>query len=190
MKHKLGLLLGLFFAASFSANAALIDIESKDIGSTFNEQNLKAYWDSSTSSTTSEFAGLTALTGLYFNGSGNNNTLYKLTIDFGYSLTARTFDFFAGLDAGKGAEIFENGNLIFDESSDIWWKRDWNNSDVINVSFVFNGNGRDTIELYWAEGFNSGGNSFKITENVSAPGALAIMMIGLGGLLARRKIKA
>jgi len=182
--------LGLFFAASFSANAALINIESKGISGTFNEQNLKAYWDASTTAFTSEFTGLTALTGLYFDGPGNNNKLFKLTIDFGYSLTARTFDFFAGLDAGKGAEIFENGNLIFNESSDIWWKRDWNNSDVINVSFVFNANGADAIELYWAEGRNSGGNSFKITEDVSAPGALAIMMLGLGGLLARRKIKA
>jgi uncharacterized protein (TIGR03382 family) len=189
MKNKLGLLLGLFFAASFSANAVLIDIESLDINSNFSEQDLKTYWDNSTTAPTNEYTGLTALTGLYFQGSSNNNTLYKLTIDFGFSFTARTFDFFAGLDAGKGAEIFENGNLTFDDSSDIWWKLNWNDSDVINVSFAFNG-GVDKVELYWAEGFNSGGNSFKITENVAAPGALVMMMLGLGGLLARRKIKA
>jgi hypothetical protein len=190
IRNKLGLLLGLFFAASFSANAVLIDIQSLDIDKNFNQLDLKSYWDSSISTTTptAEYTGETALPGLYFKGRQNNNTLYKLVATFDYTEKG-SFDFFAGLDAGKGAEIFVVGSKVFDDSSDIWWKLNWNNSDVIKISFEFFG-GVNTMELHWAEGRNSGGNSFKITQDVSAPGALVMMMLGLGGVLARRKIKA
>lgn len=190
MRNKLGLLLGLFFAASFSANAVVINIQSLDIASNFSELDLKTYWDTSATSATpeDEYTGLNALPGLYFKGRQNNNTLYKLVATFDYTEKG-PFDFFAGLDAGKGAEIFVVGSKVFDDSSDIWWKLNWNNSDVIKISFEFFG-GVNTMELYWAEGRNSGGNSFKITQDVSAPGALVMMMLGLGGLLARRKIKA
>ena len=185
MKTKLYSLIALFLVASFSANAALIKIESADINSNFNQIDLQAYWNTITPDNSQN---VTDLSGYFFNGSGNNNTIYKLTANFS-SVNTMDVEFFAGLDAGHGAEIFVNNVLKVDIDSDIWWKRDWNNANVINVQAMF-GAGNNTIELYWAEGKNSGGNGFRLVENVSAPSALAITLLGLGGLLVRRRIKA
>jgi hypothetical protein len=189
MKHKLNSLLGLFLATSFSANAALITIESVDIATNFNESDLQAYWNS-TSPTSSQI--VTDLSGLYFNGRAHNNTLFKLTADFS-STNPLEVSFFAGLDAGRGAEIFVNNVLTVNDDSNIWWSRNWNSSDVIGVENILFGAGSNSIELYWGENRNSGGNSFLLEETelatveASSPAIVALFGLGLAGLAFRRR---
>lgn len=189
MKHKLNSLLGLFLAASFSANAALITIESVDIATDFNESDLQAYWNS-TSPTSSQI--VTDLSALYFNGSAYNNTLFKLTADFS-STNPLEVSFLAGLDAGRGAEIFVNNVLTVNDDSNIWWSRNWNSSDVIGVENILFDAGSNSIELYWGENRNSGGNSFILEETelaaveASSPAIAVLFGLGLAGLAFTRK---
>jgi len=39
-----------------------------------------------------------------------------------------------GLDMGNGVGIFLNGEPIFEEKSDLWWKRNWDHKDVVSIS--------------------------------------------------------
>ena len=189
MKHKLNSLLGLFLATSISANAAIITIESVDIATNFNQSDLQAYWNS-ISPTTSQT--VTDLSGLFFNGNANNNTLYKLTADFSSSNPLEV-SFLAGLDAGRGAEIFVNNVLTVNDDSNIWWARNWNSADVIGVENVLFGAGANSIELYWGENGNSGGNSFLLEEielatvEASSPAIALLFGLGLAGLAFARK---
>lgn len=189
MKHKLNSLLGLFLAASFSANAAIITIESVDIATNFNHSDLQAYWNG-ISPTSSQ--NVTDLSGLFFNGRSNNNTLYKLTADFS-SANPLEVTLLAGLDAGLGAEIFVNNVLTVDDNSNIWWSRNWSSADVIGVEDILFGAGMNTIELYWGENGNSGGNSFSIVESelatveASSPTIAVLFGLGLAGLAFGRK---
>jgi hypothetical protein len=189
MKHKLYSLLGLLFAASFSANAALIKIESVDIAQNFNQTDLQAYWNSKTPTSSLK---VTDLSGLFFNGSKYNDTLYKLTANFS-SANPLEVSFLAGLDAGRGAELFVNNVLTVDKSSNIWWQRNWNSAHVIGVENILFESGPNTIELYWSENGNSGGNSFKLVEtelsavNASAPSVAILLGLGFAGLALRRR---
>lgn len=188
MKRRIYSLIGLFLAATFSVNAAMVNVQSVNIANNFSNNDLATYWSSITP-TTSE--NITDLSGL-FSGSGNNNTMYKLTATFD-SANGLEVDFSAGLDAGYGAEVFVNSVNQFDTTSNLWWANNWNSSAVININDIIFGAGPNTIEVYWAENTNSGGNSFIITEtpleavDASAPAMFALFGLGLAGLAFRRK---
>lgn len=189
MTRKIYSLIGLFLAATFSVNAAMVNVQSVDIASNFSNNDLATYWSTITP-TTSE--NITDLSGL-FSGSANNNTIYKLTATFN-SVNGLEVDFSAGLDAGYGAEVFVNSVNQFDTTSNLWWANNWNSSAVININDIIFGAGQNTIEIYWAENSNSGGNSFIITEtpievvDASAPAMFALFGFGLVGLAFRRKM--
>lgn len=197
------LLATLILACSFSANAALITIESADANFGSNRTvDLASYWANLADSeiASESFSAATML----FNGSVFNNSIYKMTINLFPGNDLR-FDFFAGLDAGNGAELFHNGNLVADFNQNIWWSRNWNNNQVIAQDMLLNA-GNNEITFFWAENSNSGGNSFEFAINdgerlalsspnlqaeVPAPstiGIFAMTLIGLS-LFGRRKSK-
>ena len=173
----------LFFAVSFAANAAIITVQSADIDDLFTETDLAAYWDSITPSTSQT---ITLPTGYLFNGSGNNNSIYKLTATFTED-EGSVVNFDAGLDAGYGAEVFVNGQRVFNTESNLWWTRNWNSSAVISLVDLYFGPGENIIEVFWAEDGNSGGNSFRANVRVSAPAILSIFGLGLAGLVFTRR---
>jgi hypothetical protein len=178
----------LFFAASFAANSAVVTVQSSDIANPFTVDDLAVHWSGLDSNLiTLELANGSLPTASLFNGSSNNNTLYKLTATF-TETEASVVNFFAGLDAGWGAEVFVNGTSAFDTTDDLWWNNNWNNAnEVISILGINFASGVNIIEVYWAEGQNSGGNSFKADVKVSAPTILSIFALGLAGLAFTRK---
>lgn len=193
----------LILACSFSANAALITIESADANFGSNRTvDLASYWaglaDNEIAS--ESFSAATML----FNGSAFNYSIYKMTINL-FPGNDLNFNFFAGLDAGNGAELFHNGSLVADVNTNLWWSRNWTNSQVMSQGLVLAA-GSNEITFFWAENSNSGGNSFEFSigdgerlalsapnlqAEVSAPstiGIFAMTLIGLS-LFGRRKSK-
>lgn len=185
MKNILISVMALFCISSFSVNAAPVQITIESATMSAKEADLKAFWDAVDPSNITNEGTFSVPTGILFSGgNANNKTIFRLSFDFN-SANVTVIDFFAGLDAGFGAELFLNNANIFDTEDDLWWGRNPNNGDVISQSIEF-GSGQNELVLFWAEGFNSGGNQIDI--KVSAPAMLSIFALGLVGLvLTRRK---
>lgn len=159
MKNLMRFAFLLVVSASFHVNANLIKIEHFDVNS--QEIALKSYWDSYGG--TKHTYTLNGDATLLFNGSGNNNTIYKMTIDLS-SDSAKNISIFAGLDAGWGAEVYYNGVQSFDNDTGIWWRRNWQDSSIISLTGLGATAGQNILEIFWSENSNSGGNSFEIME--------------------------
>lgn len=200
MKFKSIALMALFFTCVTTANASLITVDRAD--AVFGNANIDLQ---------AAFAGIDAadITSealpsdvLLYNGSQFNDTIYKLTMDFTSSKN-RVMDFFAGLDAGRGAELYLNGTLVNDANQNLWWSRNFNSSQVFDTTGLNINAGQNIVELYWAENGNSGGNSFlfsidggnakvlsadNLTNSVPSPSLFVLLGLGLAGLVvARRK---
>lgn len=175
MKKFTTSLLAAFAFISCTVNASLITVESVSLDQRLNTSDLSAFWNgvllnpASIVSTTD----ITDATNL-FAGSINNNTFYKMTVAIEVAGT-NVMSFFAALDAGYGAEIFFNGNLVANIDRDIWWggRSLVNNSQIIAVEDQTLRNGTNNIEVFWAENGNSGGNSFEISIDGAERMALA-----------------
>jgi hypothetical protein len=199
MKFRLLAFLSLLCISITGANAAIITIDRAD--ATFSSSNLDLQ---------AEFAALDASdiisealpsSALIYNGSAFNNTIFKLSIDF-VSSTARTMDFFAGLDAGRGAELWLNGALLNDANQNLWWSRNFNNNQVFDTTGLSILEGQIVLEVYWAENGNSGGNSFNfsvdggnskrltavnLVNEVPAPAIILLLCLGATGVFFARK---
>jgi hypothetical protein len=197
MKHKILMSLVLSLAFVFSANASLISLERFNLASNPGA-NLQSFWDAYTGTT--EFVTISGDYSNLFRGSVNNNTIYKLTVDFS-SDSAKNISLFAGLDAGYGAEAYINGISTLPKTNGLWWSNNWAGSQVISLNEIGATPGMNVLTFYWAENNNSGGNSFEIFEAnigrlalseqsvlaaVPEPLTLTILALGLFGLGARR----
>lgn len=165
-------LIGLLFVVNFSANAAIITIESVKLDNGLHTNDLSSYWDSVQADSSSVITTENILEAtLIFNGSANNHSFFKLTAEFGSSIYD-TVNFFAGFDAGYGAEIFFNNTMVSNVDSNIWWSRNFDKAiDIENLNLV---GGVNTFEVFWAENSNSGGNSFELSFDDNERMALAL----------------
>jgi hypothetical protein len=164
-------LMGFFFVVSFNASAAVITIESVKLDNGLNTNDLSTYWDRVLADSSSVITSESILDAtLIFNGSANNHSFFKLTAEFGSSIYD-TVNFFAGFDAGYGAEIFFNDTMVSNVDSNIWWSRNFDKAiDIENLGLV---SGLNTFEVFWAENNNSGGNSFELSFDNNERMALA-----------------
>jgi hypothetical protein len=163
MYRKVLVTLCLVFCVAIPSHAALITVERADANFTSNNINLADYWlDIALSGIKSEtFESATDL----YKGSEYNHTIFRMTILLPGNLSG-LFNFYAGLDAGNGAEFFVNGRFLRDVADDLWWANDWNNKDVVELTGLnFKPSNSNSIEVYWAENGNSGGSSFEFIEN-------------------------
>jgi len=155
-KHIKAVLLTLTLACT-SANATLITHESRSIAGGFSSTDLLDSWNALSNTITSK--EVTS----FVNVRPGNNKLNILTLDFNTNY-ADTWTFEAGLDAGLGAEFYLNGNLISSTYRDLWWSNNWNSRNVFAVNDLMINEGKNTIQIVWAEGCCNGGNSIRFTD--------------------------
>lgn len=201
MFKKYVVVISLIMACSFSANASLITIEQSDINISSVNVDLAAIWAGLPIGdiTSEELSGEATL---LFSGSAHNNTIFKMTIDVPNTRDI-LFNLYAGLDAGRGVEVFVNGLLFSERNANIWWGRSWSNGNVFSAEGLNFLTGGNQIVVYWAENGNSGGNSFEFSVNngnrlalssdnlrtsVPTPSTIALFGLALAGLgFSRRK---
>lgn len=117
MFKKFVAIIGLVMASSFGANASLITIEQADLNVGTTNADLAAIW-AGLSATDISSETLIGDATLLFNGSANNNTIFKMTINVP-NVNDVMFSLFTGLDAGYGAEIFVNGSMLDERNEDL-----------------------------------------------------------------------
>ncbi len=187
---------------SFSANAALITVESADASLSGTDVDLAAHWATlSASDITSHSVDIASN---LFRGSDNNYSIFKMTIKVATGFDIN-FSLFAGLDAGHGAEIFSSNGFFKNVSDDLWWNRSWSNGDVIAAENMSMTTGMNELTVFWAENTNSGGNSFmfsvdggqrlvlsneNLATSVPTPSTIGLFALTLIGLSLSRRRKA
>lgn len=183
---------------SSHANASLVTLQSLDISRTFEySDSFKTYWNTyALGINTPDVLEVDTFENIRTGG----HKLNLLSIEF--DLTSDTlFSVFAGLDAHYGAEIYIDDELVFSEYTDLWWSKNWNHRSVVTLEDTLLSAGQKVVEIFWAESCCNGPNSvmFSIDEvdpmylnvsslnlataEVSAPKSLAIMGLGLFGLI-------
>lgn len=199
MKFKTIAAITVFFTSIVSSNAAIIEIDRADATFTTSNLDLLAEWSNIDAATIISEA-LPSQT-LIYKGSQFNNTIFKMTMEF-TSSKERVLDLFAGLDAGRGAELYVNGNLVNDANTNLWWSKSWTNPQVFTTNGININAGQNLVELFWAENGNSGGNSFlfsvdgsatkqlstnALANSVPVPSMLTVFLLGAVGLMLRRR---
>jgi hypothetical protein len=197
----------LVLLLSSYANASLVTLQSLDINNTFDHSvNFKSYWDAN-AGTKSDPTLLEFET--FENIRTGGHHLNLLSIEFDLNSDA-LFSIFAGLDAHYGAEIYIQEELVYSEYANLWWNNNWEHMHVIELPNTMLSAGRNLVEVFWAESCCNGPNSVMFafdneeplflnlrvlnTEaaKVSAPKSLALMGLGLFGLIGlsnKKKIK-
>ncbi|MCJ8295130.1 MAG: CCXG family PEP-CTERM protein [Colwellia sp.] len=195
LQHIKAVLLGLIFCAA-NASATLITLETRDINKYFNKADLLSSWNKSTASDVNSIDSFEMF-------KSGNDTLTMLTIDFTINYDG-IWSFESGLDAGYGAALFVDDKLIANRTDNLWWRYNWNHSDVFKVEDIALTTGDHVIQLLWAENCCNGASSVRFTEksgqerplsvaNVAAasiPEPTSIALFGLAalGLITRRKL--
>jgi hypothetical protein len=195
LQHIKAVLLGLIFCAA-NASATLITLETRDINQYFDKSDLLSSWNKST-------AGVENSIDSFEMFKSGKNSLTMLTIDFTIDHDG-SWTFESGLDAAYGAALFVDKKLIDNRTDDLWWRFNWNNSDVFKVENIAFDKGDHVIQLLWAEKCCNGASSVRFTEesgknmtvsvaNITAasiPEPTSIALFGLAalGLMTRRKL--
>lgn len=197
MRKQVAILFALVVSFTFQTQAALISVERYDLDGTNPGDDLAGFWNTVSPYTVDVIDTAT----LIYNGSAHNQTLFKMTVDLS-SLTDRTVSLYAGFDAGYGAEAFLNGVQIANEDRNLWWGRNWDHNHVMDLADLDIASGQNTLEIFWAENRNSGGNSFRISEQrlgvqelstaavraaVPEPSTIALMLLAMVGLVYSRQ---
>jgi len=189
----------LFFtslAVSQISYAGLITFDTKSLSGGLLTNDLKASWLSNSNDIRSreldEFERIDI----------GRNSIGHLNISFDVaSQEVWSFDF--GLDAGYGAELFVDGNLIVDRSDDLWWRRNWQHSDVFSLDTYKFTQGSHSLDVYFAENCCDGLSTVRMTNHstqeismltssalqaASIPEPATAILFGLGalGLMLRR----
>ncbi len=186
----------LFTATCTMANAATIEISTRSITGSINNNDFINSWNSQTSTiNTSSISEFTA----FYSG---NNSISRLSVDFSTS-QAGTWGFQAGLDAHYGAALYLDNTLIGNRVDDLWWSYNWNNTDVMNLLNNPVAAGDHTLDIYWAESCCNGYSSARFTTDgsnwqtlstanlasyaVPEPMTIALLSLGLVGVVAQRR---
>ncbi len=100
-------------------------------------------------------------------------TMTHIHIDLTLDRENVNWQFIFGIDAGLGAGVYLDDNLLYSRGDDIWWLRDWQHEDVFNVNFTNLGRSNQTIDIYWAEVCCDGPSTIKFIANDNVEYALS-----------------
>jgi hypothetical protein len=203
MKFLKSVALAVTLIAASSANAATFDLGTAAYAAG-DGTDFKTIWNG-IDDANKTFSSLSAFT----NVDTGNNIISNLSIEFDVGNTS-SIDFRFGLDAGFGASVYLNDTKVAEKIDDLWWAGNYNNAAEIITSGVQNlSSGTYTLDVYWAEVFNSGNQSAQFTVDggttwqnltttnlavtaVPEASTYALMLSGLGvvGFMVRRRKKA
>ena len=180
------------------SHAGLITFDTKSLTGSSITSDLQASWFSNANQVNSRNIDEFTLIDIGRNRIGHLNINFDVAEQGFWS-----FDF--GLDAGFGAELFVDGNLIVDRTDDLWWARNWKNSDVFSLDTFDFTQGQHNIDLFFAEKCCDGlstvqftnhstqetsilsSNALKAAASVPEPATAALFALGALGLILRRK---
>lgn len=143
---------------TLSAHASLITIETRKINAGIDDTDFISSWNSQTTAISNNVIDEFKL------HKPGGNTINRLTFDFDIA-NIGTWGFEAGLDAGYGASFFIDDTLIVNRTDNLWWKKQWNNSDVVRAHDVALDAGKHTGQVYWAENCCNGPSSVRFTTD-------------------------
>ena len=145
-------------AISQFSHAGLISFDTKSLNGSPLTNDLKASWLSNANQVNSRNIDEFTLIDIGRNRIGHLNINFSIAEQGFWS-----FDF--GLDAGFGAELFVDGNLIVDRTDDLWWARNWQHSDVFSLDTFDFAQGQHNIDVFFAEKCCDGLSTVQFTNH-------------------------
>lgn len=153
-KYVAALLIALTTSVS---HAALIEYKYTAIDSSFDASaSLLDYVNNSSTVTATNLSSFNMI-------NSQTQSVSLVSFEFDFSSLVQ-FSLFAGLDASYGAEIYVDGVNIFDTEDDLWWRRSWNNSDVVTADSA--SIGLTKIDIVWAEECCGGQSSIAFSSDL------------------------
>jgi len=167
-KKLVALFSACLILSSFTSQAAVITYSYADLDASFDAStSLLDYFNSQT-------ATEVAVSDFDMEGTFDDSIM---NVTFSFDLTTDTsFEVFAGLDAGYGAEIYINNSLVLDSTADLWWSKNWTSSDVISFEQLLTA-GSNTFTIVWAEECCSGLSSIAFSSPLVAGGDFTTLSV-------------
>lgn len=142
--------------------------------------------------------------GEFINVKPGHDKFTHIQIDLSLDRDSTNWLFEFGIDAGFGMAIYLDNVLIKSTDEDLWWSRNWNNSDVFSVPLNNLTREDKVLDIYWAEHCCDGPSSIRFQDeskqwkNLSAanldaasipePTSIALLGLGLLGFVSRRRM--
>ncbi|MDP2596926.1 CCXG family PEP-CTERM protein [Alteromonas stellipolaris] len=173
-KKLVALFSACLMLSSFATQAAMISYSYAELDGSFDSSaSLLDYFNSQSSTEVSVTD--------FDMESTFSDSIMNVTFSFDLA-TDSSFELFAGLDAGYGAEIYLNDALVLDSSSNLWWSKSWTSSDVISFEQLLT-SGTNTFTVVWAEECCGGLSSIAFSSPLVDAGDFTSLSVGALNLL-------
>ena len=197
----LGLLAGLSLVTGVQASS--ITLETRAITNTAvlpSYQgapgiNYQTGWQAQTSTISS--SNLSAVNNVY----AGNGSFTHLSVQFSLGSAGGALQFQLAPDAGYGGALYLDGQLLDQDSTDLWWGMNWNSTAELLTGSANLSSGTHLLEAYWSEGCCNGASAGRFNLNntgwqelsvanlnalpaatVPLPGVLPLLGLGLVGM--------
>ena len=154
------------FAATLTLQTRSID-DPASISDSVLESGYRTTWSNQRSTISTQ--GLTEFDNLSLASNGTVKSVFayfKTTFSIDEDSASKDWGFRVGLDAGHGAAIYLDGDLINSDTSDLWWKYNWNNSsEILSRTDLDLLAGNHLLEIFWAESCCHGRSDAQFTTD-------------------------
>lgn len=132
-----------------------------------------------------------------------NDSFSHVQIDLNLDRASTNWIFELGLDAGFGAAVYLDGQLVSSRTDDLWWGYNWNNADVFTVALNDLTRDNKVLDIFWAEHCCNGASSIRFKNDanqwnsldvaslnaasIPEPTSVALIALGLLGFASRKQ---